>query len=418
MARIIVRVPNSAAGRIASEHFYSQNLTQLNCKHIAELGPYLGARGVINHTQAEKLKSTYHLLDTLDNDLFGTIAAILRFHNDPQSQTFPHGYVELIEPDRHLTLAAPNTAIGTGFTLKNTHSQYKTELDIAAAHLVTKGAGMRIAIIDSGIEPGTVTHQSFRDLLSTTTPAVPVDNLGHGTAMAAIIQDIAPDAEIHVVRIVDQSGDVTLWELIGALTAAVLECKAHIINLSLGFPNLNGHCPICGVYGHTRSKVLEDHLKMLQDVHRAIPVSAPPSPIFVAATGNDGDPSVCYPAAYQVSLAVGSRNTKYARSSFSNYGKTPDRFIILPGGDSTPDASGAPSESVGEGTDNGSTTYCLGTSAATAYASGLLALYWANKYNTKTPDEFIAAILSECDTVKIGSSYNQSEYGEGYLYYH
>jgi hypothetical protein len=56
--------------------------------------------------------------------------------------------------------------------------------------------------------------------------------------------------------------------------------------------------------------------------------------------------------------------------------------------------------------------------AATAYPSGLLALYWADKYSTKTPDEFIAAILGECDTVKIGSSYNQSEYGEGYLYYH
>ena len=29
------------------------------------MGPYLGARGVTNHTQTEKLKSTYHLLDTL-----------------------------------------------------------------------------------------------------------------------------------------------------------------------------------------------------------------------------------------------------------------------------------------------------------------------------------------------------------------
>lgn len=417
MARIIVRIPNSPAGRMASEHFLSQSLSQFNCKHVAELGPYLGARGVNNHTQVEKLKSTYHLLDTLDDDLFGTIAAIMTFHNDPQSQTFPRGFVELIEPDRHLTLSAPSTAIGTGFTLKNTHSKYVTQLDIAAAHLVTKGAGMRIAIIDSGIEPNTVSHQSFRDLLSTTTPAVPVDNLGHGTAMATIIQDIAPDAEIHVVRIIDQ-GDVTLWELIAGLTAAVLDCKAHIINLSLGFPHLNGHCPICGVYGHTRSRVLEDHLKMLQEEHAAIPVNPPPSPIFVAATGNDGDPSVCYPAAYKLSLAVGSRNTKFARSSFSNYGKAPDRFIMLPGGDPTPDASGAPSESVGEGTDKGSTSYCLGTSAATAYASGLLALYWADKYSNKTPDEFIAAILSECETVNIGSSYNQSEYGEGYLYYH
>ena len=157
---------------------------------------------------------------------------------------------------------------------------------------------------------------------------------------------------------------------------------------------------------------------MLQEAHAAIPVSAPPSPIFVAATGNDGDPSVSYPAAYPVTLAVGSRNTKFERSSFSNYGKAPDRFVMLPGGDPTPDASGAPSESVGEGTDNGSTTYCLGTSAATAYASGLLALYWADKYSTKTPDEFIAAILSECDTKKIGANYNQSEFGEGYLYYH
>lgn len=419
MARVIVRVPNTRAGGIASEHFQSSDLEQrLGCSHVEELSSYLGARGVQNRGNMDYLPSNYHLLNTLDDDLFGTIARILHFHNDPQGARYPRGYVELVEPDRVLKLSsAPSVTIGSGFSLKNTHSQYKTELDIGAAHAVTKGAGIRIAIIDSGIEPGTVVHQSYRDLMSTAPVVSPVDDLGHGTAMAAIMKDIAPDAEIHVIRVLETS-DTTLFDLIAGLSTAVIDCKAHIVNLSLGFENIEGDCPVCGVLGHTRSKVLDDHLTMLTDLHSSIPHNPPPSPIFVAATGNDGNPTVYYPAAYPISMAIGSRTTKYERSSFSNYGKDPDRFILMPGGDSTPDATGAPSESVGEGVDGSTTTYCLGTSVATAYASGLLALYWADKYSGKTPQEFIDAILSECEKSKIGSSYNQKQHGAGYLYYH
>jgi hypothetical protein len=209
------------------------------------------------------------------------------------------------------------------------------------------------------------------------------------------------------------------------LATAVFDCQADIINLSLGFPNLNKGCPTCGVIGHSRSKVFESLLISLQNVKTTALlnpiISTPtlPSPIYVAATGNKSRPSVDYPAGYDIALAVGALNSNFERSSFSNYGKSYDRFIMLPGGDPTPDSLGDPTESVGEGIDaHGNTTHCLGTSAATAYASGLLALYWTDpRYSLKTPNEFIDDMLALCDTGSLKPLHSQTEHGEGRLYF-
>lgn len=421
MADLIIDVPKTGPeGRYiynnANEHLRNRSATlrELGVIHKTEFKEHLGRHGVQNTGYAEYLPSTYHLVEVPDDDVFGAVARILRFHNDPGSTTFPHGYVERVEIDHPLALASPNPGIGKNFKLCGMHPTYTGPgyLDVPAAHGITKGQGIKIAVVDSGVQPGTVSFSSFHDVI--TQPASPggEDLGGHGTAMATIIESVAPDAEVHVVRAVE-TDTATLWNTMAGIATAVYDCKAHIINLSLGFQHLNKKCRICGGTGHSRSKVFETLLKELAELYRRD--LSVPSPIYVTATGNNNSSSINYPAEFPVTFAVGSVNSKFERSSFSNYGTSKAEYVMLPGGE---EASGSPSEWVGEGKDDkGNTTYCLGTSPAAAYASGLLALYWADKFKSKDADEFTAAMLGQCDKGKILSR-TTNEHGSGFLHYH
>jgi subtilisin family serine protease len=104
-----------------------------------------------------------------------------------------------------------------------------------------RGAGVRVAIVDSGVESehpavaGSVTRSVRVELAGDEAVIVdddPVDVVGHGTACASIIHDLAPAAELISVRVLgsDNRGK-------GAAFAAGLEWAidqgAAVINLSL-----------------------------------------------------------------------------------------------------------------------------------------------------------------------------------------
>ena len=102
------------------------------------------------------------------------------------------------------------------------------------------GEGVRIAVIDSGVNAanphvGAVAggveiadDGTFHDDL--------VDRLGHGTAVVAAIQEKAPAAEIHVVRVFDASLTTRAENLVRAIDWAA-ERGMHLANLSLGTAN-------------------------------------------------------------------------------------------------------------------------------------------------------------------------------------
>jgi hypothetical protein len=420
MTRLIVEIPkdNSPASSMAAEYLRSR-ADVVGCEYKVELAEYLNRKQVGGYGGVYKLPISYHLLETLPGvTAFEAVARIAREHNDRSGRNPPHGYVERIEIDRHFHLSTTAKRIGTGFTLGGEHSNYLSDLDVAAAHATTKGSGTRVAILDTGIDPAILKPASFRDLVSDPPSLVEVDGNGHGTAMAKIIKSVAPAAEIHVIRVAEDDS-TTLWEVMAGISTAVFESQAHLINLSLGFKELKLDCTECGASGTTVSKTFEDLIRAL-DATQPGP-KPPPRPVLIAAAGNESSGALDYPAGFAAVLGVGSvykASGAYERSPFSNYTTArKDAHVLLPGGDDTPDPAGNPSQHVGTGSDAGATSYCYGTSAATAYATGLLALYRClPAHDRQTPDELLDDMIGKCDSGKI-SSYDADEDGAGFFYY-
>jgi len=104
------------------------------------------------------------------------------------------------------------------------------------------GAGMTVAIIDSGVERdhpavGGMLRRSVRVELGEDEPAVvddpeALDVVGHGTACAGIIHGLAPDAELVSVRVLGPDNKGKGIAFAAALDWAI-EQGAHVVNLSL-----------------------------------------------------------------------------------------------------------------------------------------------------------------------------------------
>ena len=114
---------------------------------------------------------------------------------------------------------------------------------------VINGKGVRIAVIDSGIDlsngdfAGRV--QNWHDYVANKTAAY--DDLGHGTHVAGLIassgvatnymfQGVAPNVTIVPLKVLDAQGSSTTSRVIRAIDDVVSGHLADVINLSLGHP--------------------------------------------------------------------------------------------------------------------------------------------------------------------------------------
>ena len=161
------------------------------------------------------------------------------------------------------------------------------------------GEGVRIAIIDSGVDDR---HPDLNGRVVTgydTYGGRGVDQCGHGTAVAGVaaashdgagLAGVAPDATIVPVKVLRYdpywgfcgSGDAELIEgLYWVARGEGLRPRADIINLSLSGPQ--------------RSRALAE----------AVKYAAGKGILIVGASGNDGSVTVNYPAAYRDVLSVG-----------------------------------------------------------------------------------------------------------------
>lgn len=107
------------------------------------------------------------------------------------------------------------------------------------------GRGVRVAVIDSGVH---VAHPHIQSVFGGfgihadgSRHADYIDRLGHGTAVAAVIREKAPDADVLVIKVFDRELATTVNALVAAIDAAA-QHGARLINLSLGTPNQD-HAP-------------------------------------------------------------------------------------------------------------------------------------------------------------------------------
>ncbi len=121
----------------------------------------------------------------------------------------------------------------------------------------SRGRGVRIAVLDSGVNADNPhvsgvfvghgigpTGRSREDF---------VDRIGHGTAVAAAIQEKSPEAEILVIKIFEDELATTLPSLVGGLELS-LESDVRLVNLSLGSPRPEHEAVLGEVVGRSRDR--------------------------------------------------------------------------------------------------------------------------------------------------------------------
>ncbi|MCT2582121.1 S8 family serine peptidase [Actinophytocola gossypii] len=174
------------------------------------------------------------------------------------------------------------------------------------------GSGVRVAVLDSGIDTDhpdlagkTVVGKDF-----TGTGGVE-DGHGHGTHVASIItgtgaasggryRGVAPDVELAVGKVLDDTGWGTADGVLAGMRWAAAESGAKVVNMSLGSDPTDGQDPM-SLAVNTLSREY--------------------GTLFVIAAGNfGGDRTVASPATADDALTVGSVSKSDEPSPFSSRG--------------------------------------------------------------------------------------------------
>lgn len=205
-----------------------------------------------------------------------------------------HPSVESIEPDYQRFLFSQNQPWG----IAKTQSDQLTDTD---------AANMTVCIIDSGYE------QTNSDLNANNASGTNNSGTGnwyqnggsHGTHVAGTIAGVnnsegvvgilpSTNVNLHIVKVFNESG----WGYSGDLSDAVDTCVnngAKVINMSLG--------------GSGSSNTEKNSLQAAADT----------GVLLIAASGNDGNATLSYPASYDVVMAVGALDSNNQHAEFSQY---------------------------------------------------------------------------------------------------
>lgn len=382
----------------------------------------------------DSILSDYHLIGIpADINMFEVIAQIYRegARNEESS-------VNIVEPSGVFETNSNITpVVGSEFRLSRRHKCNKLRLgaDLACTHLsdlecldkltFSCEAPVKISIVDSGINEK---YNIYPDKVFSVSETA-IDDTGHGTAMAEIIRDVCKAADLHVIK-VTEGGRAYLWEVMAGLAVAYFKVNSTIVNLSLGLKEVDFKCTVCGAFKpNIRSVVLGNFVSALNQAH--------PNTVLVAAVGNEGNEKPFdWPARYEDVLAIGSWSAKKRLSSFSNASQNDPKqyYALAPGGDEKK-GNGTRSEWIGQWTGKvGKITYLIGTSPATAYASGILGLYVQyirsghcfEKIPTSEPSDGKNPVVSRQDLLEISlkgcqkdkkvmKRYNRSKHGQGLL---
>lgn len=332
------------------------------------------------------------------------IEMVLALADRPGVEIAELDYTIQVEPS-----PAPVALGGAQATATDPFASYQWHfppVQVAEAWEMTTGAGVVVAIVDSGITQGgedldchTFVHP-FNAITNTASLAAAVDDHGHGTHIAGTVAQctnngvgvagIAFDAKLMPVKVLDGAG----WGDISSIALGIdwaTEHGADVINLSLG-------CDGC------TSSIIDD----------AIAAAVDAGVVLVAAAGNSDLDQVAYPANHPEVIGVGAVDLNLVRAHYSNRGQTLD--LVAPGGDNSQDANGDgyPDGVLQETFQDDVFGYYFwsGTSMATPHVSAAVALL-RSLVPVAPPDAIREALTATA--ADLGSAGFDTSYGHGLL---
>jgi subtilisin family serine protease len=326
----------------------------LGSRHIYLMAPdaKAGAKPKTAKEWAAKLSKDARLEYAEPN--FATDASDDRFH------AWPSGDPEFVGTDPSTWLRQPVVA----------------ELALDAVHARANGAGVTVAVLDTGID---VTHPALAGRLrigwdyvgDDRDPAEARDGLdsdgdghvdeafGHGTHVAGIVALVAPAARIMPVRVLDANGRGNVFAVAEALADVVAD-GADVVNLSFGTED------------NVESKVMKDAISRAEKA----------GVVVIASAGNTASSSPRFPASNDKVIGVGGEDASMTRLAwFSNRGN----WV----------RATAPSEGIVSAVPGGGYARWSGTSMAAPFVSGQAALIHQLRPRLSSKQVRDAVVMSE-----------------------
>lgn len=210
----------------------------------------------------------------------------------------------------HSYTARAKAAAASQFEMPKVDPLALTASDAVQAKGFT-GKGQVVAVIDSGFDHPETPLVAWKDFIDASD--TPVDPVGHGTHVAGDVLQIAPDAGIVGVRVMNADGQGRPSDIIKGLQWAVQNREKYnisVINLSLGGAPM----------GVPSSE---------NPIDRAVRAAIKKGITVVSAAGNSGpgERTIGSPADEPLGIAVGSGLDRKTVSDFSSRGPTDDDLV-------------------------------------------------------------------------------------------
>lgn len=265
-------------------------------------------------------------------------------------------------------------------------------INIESAWDETKGNGVTVAVIDTGVSRVPDLQESKfvpgYDFVNDRVEAE--DDNGHGTHVAGTVAQstnnnygvagIAYEANLMPLKVLDDYGGGTVADIAEAIRFAA-DNGAGVINMSLG--------------GGGESQLMQEAVKYAHEK----------GVVIVAAAGNANQNSASYPARYPQVISVAALDASGEKAPYSNFGAGVD--ISAPGGS---EAGKILQETIDPETGAAVFTGFQGTSMAAPHVAGVAALVKAVGVNE--PDE-VFAVLQKSSRVIQDDALNY--FGAGHL---
>ncbi|HSX09375.1 MAG TPA: S8 family serine peptidase [Candidatus Saccharimonadales bacterium] len=313
-----------------------------------------------------------------------------KLKNDPyveqtQRDYTTHAFVIPNDPQFAMQYAFNNT----GQAVLGHNGKAKADIEAESAWNTTEGNGVKVAVLDTGVNlnqpdlSGKVVLQ--KSFLPNVTSVE--DGNGHGTHTAGIIaadtnngigvSGTCPGCQLLIGKVLDDSGSGTTSEATAGITWAA-DNGAKVISMSLGTTEAN----TASMY------------------NQAVSYAMSKGAIVVAAAGNDGNSQLNYPAAATGVVSVAATTNNDAKASYSNFGNWVQ--IAAPGDNILSTGPTHSFQIAPFGYSISSPYYYLsGTSMATPIVAGVAALISTTSFGT-SPQAIANRLYATAD--KIGGT--------------